>query len=275
MMSKSTQRAVPRRPQTVRARYLFHQRERQPRQGGVRFHAHPFWQVEIALSAGIEALSVGVSWRMAPGDVLIVPAHVPHGFVYSGTEGRWLSIKAAFDGRPNARAARLAVRQPALDSLRECMLALATEHGEMARHQRQALEHLLAALVTLEYPDAPPPTHSPLAAAVRAYVEREGGRAITVADVARHLGYSVSHVSARFRRESGEALKHFLDRRRAQAAARALEYSDLSIGEIAETLGFADVYTFSRFFKRLYGHSPRHYRQRLAARRHTPRKKHG
>jgi len=253
----------------VRCRLLYHERESQQRQRAVRYHAHPFWQIEVALTGGIEAQAGGTTWRMAAGDVLLIPAHVPHGFLYAGPDCRWVSVKAAVEGRPAARAARLSARRAALEGLCAALLAIARERGEPAAGEREALEGILAALVALEYPaHAAPEEKAPLAAEVRALLEREGGRALTVAEVARRLGYSVSHVSARFRREAGLALKSFLDRHRARMAARALEYSDLSIGEVAETLSFGDVFAFSRFFKRVMGRSPRLYRARRAVRRH-------
>jgi AraC-like DNA-binding protein len=46
-------------------------------------------------------------------------------------------------------------------------------------------------------------------------------------------------------------------------ARRYLESSEMRIGEIADRLGYRDIYFFSRQFKGFYGMSPVAYRQRL------------
>jgi AraC-like DNA-binding protein len=65
-------------------------------------------------------------------------------------------------------------------------------------------------------------------------------------------------------------LKTYLDLERAKVASRLLEYSDLNITEIAETLDFPDVFSFSRFFRRVVGMSPRPFRQSARARHREP-----
>ncbi|MET0366097.1 MAG: helix-turn-helix domain-containing protein, partial [Sphingobium sp.] len=45
-------------------------------------------------------------------------------------------------------------------------------------------------------------------------------------------------------------------------ARRSLLYSNLSVAEIAFSVGFADPAYFSRFFQRNMGVSPRQYRDR-------------
>jgi AraC-like DNA-binding protein len=66
-----------------------------------------------------------------------------------------------------------------------------------------------------------------------------------------------------FRTSEGTALKRYVDRERCRVAESLVMYSDLNVGEIAESLNFIDIYSFSRFFKRQTGKSPRDFRKTL------------
>lgn len=59
---------------------------------------------------------------------------------------------------------------------------------------------------------------------------------------------------------AGQTPTQILDQRAIVEAQRALLYSNLSISEIANTLGFEDSHYFSRYFRRNAGCSPRSFR---------------
>lgn len=247
-------------PAALRCRYLYHQGVTGKLQSRTRRHTHPFWQVEVALAEGIEAWAGGQRWTLDPDDVLIIPPHVPHGFRYR-PGSRWVSVKLAVEGRM-ANEARRVPPSPVRDALRAALLSLLPPIGTASAREREVLAGVLTALVACiaEETVSGRPVETGQVAEVRRYVERFGGKPVSVAEVAAHLGYSIGHASAEFRRRAGMGLKEFLDRERARCAAEALRYSDLRVGEIAEELGFPDLFAFSRFFKRTMGRSPRTYR---------------
>jgi AraC-like DNA-binding protein len=74
------------------------------------------------------------------------------------------------------------------------------------------------------------------------------------------MGYSADYFSTLFKKETGIQLKKFIDQEIYKTAIRMLKYSDDSIHEIAEKLGFSDQFTFSHFFKRVSGESPKQFR---------------
>jgi AraC family transcriptional activator of pobA len=254
-MAKSKTPAKP-----LQCRYLYHQGVTGRSQSRTVRHTHPFWQIEVALAEGIEARAGAQRWMLDAEDVLIIPAHVPHGFRYR--EGSsWLSVKLAVEGRV-ANEARLTAASPTRNALRAALLSLLPPIGAASAHQREMLSGVLAAMVASVFEEVPAgvPVEAGLVADVRRYIERFGGKPVTVGEVAANLGYSIGHASSEFRRHAGVGLKEFLDRERARRAAEALKYSDLRVGEIAEELGFPDLFAFSRFFRRLTGKSPRAYR---------------
>ena len=63
---------------------------------------------------------------------------------------------------------------------------------------------------------------------------------------------------------TSDTLLHYYRSRRLEAAKLLLAEGRLSVGEIAELLHYASVYTFSRAFKEAYGTSPARYRREQA-----------
>lgn len=82
----------------------------------------------------------------------------------------------------------------------------------------------------------------------------------TVSELAARLHVSVEHFSRLFRAATGRSPMDFLLERRMAHARHLLRESPLAIGEIADRLGYRDVYFFSRQFKEKTGRSPTAFR---------------
>ena len=72
---------------------------------------------------------------------------------------------------------------------------------------------------------------------------------------------SESQMRRLFREELGMSPVEFKNSKRMEAAYELLKYSHMTIGEISNSLGFDNGYSFSTFFKKLAGVSPREYRE--------------
>ncbi|MGE9292942.1 MAG: helix-turn-helix domain-containing protein [Puniceicoccales bacterium] len=83
-----------------------------------------------------------------------------------------------------------------------------------------------------------------------------------LADIAGRLGCGPEHAGRLFRKYRGVSPGEYVIQARIEAARALLDASSLSIGQIAETLGFCDIYALSRQFKAKTGLSPRAFRQR-------------
>lgn len=81
--------------------------------------------------------------------------------------------------------------------------------------------------------------------------------------LARQLNWSRSHFDREFSRQVGQPPKQFLLNCKMIEARRLLESTQLRVGEVAERLGYRDIYFFSRQFKAFYGVSPQQYRKSL------------
>lgn len=85
----------------------------------------------------------------------------------------------------------------------------------------------------------------------------------SIKDFARRVGISRSHFDREFTTQVGQPPRQFLINCKIIEARRYLESSSLRVGEIAEALGYKDIYFFSRQFKQLVGQSPANYRTGL------------
>ncbi|AJR06372.1 AraC family transcriptional regulator [Photobacterium gaetbulicola] len=77
----------------------------------------------------------------------------------------------------------------------------------------------------------------------------------TIDDVARQLSFSVRTLNRRLADE-GTTYRSVLEKYKLERSLQLLSQSDCSITEIAYQLGFSDISTFSRAFKRWTGYSP-------------------
>ena len=96
---------------------------------------------------------------------------------------------------------------------------------------------------------------------INKYVRANLGRAVTIANIAEELGYSVSHLRAVFRDRLGVSLGKYMRESRLSEAAQLLQSSGLNVSDIGERCGFESLYAFSRAFRKAYGIPPRTYRQ--------------
>ena len=86
---------------------------------------------------------------------------------------------------------------------------------------------------------------------------------IQLADIAASVHLSPSHFRALFKEATGKSPMEMLLVLRMERAKELLLHSELSVGQIAEEVGYADLHYFSRLFKKSEGMSPVQYAQSL------------
>ena len=92
------------------------------------------------------------------------------------------------------------------------------------------------------------------------YIESEYMTGITVGEVAARLGLDRSYFSNLFRQAEGKTPQQYLCEVRMGQAARQLMERGYTVTEAAASVGYADVFAFSRTFKRCFGVPPSQYR---------------
>lgn len=123
-------------------------------------------------------------------------------------------------------------------------------------------------LILAEYND-----HLPSTAQVRSKSEAEMqvdkairwltlqyARPLTINELANDIGYHRTHFSKLFKEHTGRTPSQFLLKIRMERAAVLLKQSEMTIQQIASSVGYSDALYFSRQFKQWYGVAPSAYR---------------
>lgn len=87
---------------------------------------------------------------------------------------------------------------------------------------------------------------------------------VPVREMARSLNVSESTLAKRFRKETGMSIGDYRQQLTMSRARQLLALGKLSVGEIAEELGYCDQFYFCRYFKERQGMTPSAYKQRYA-----------
>ena len=96
---------------------------------------------------------------------------------------------------------------------------------------------------------------------VRQYLDADCRRIPPLKELAAIAAMSESHLCHRFREFFGSSISEYVIRKRMSAAQRMLYDLDFRSGEIAEAVGYLDIYQFCKQFKKTFGVSPTQYRQ--------------
>jgi AraC-like DNA-binding protein len=81
--------------------------------------------------------------------------------------------------------------------------------------------------------------------------------------VAQQVGLNYENFRKRFALLTRESPARYQKRRRLEWACAAIYHGDSSLKEIADSLGFCDVFHFSKAFKQEIGFTPSDYRRRV------------
>jgi len=218
--------------------------------------------------------AAGRSQRVRSGDLLLIFPNIGHTYG-PGAGETWSEFYCVFDGpvfellqqvgllNPARPVCHLAPVEPWLQRLTG---ALATPPALTTRERVLELKRFLVVLseiLSLEADDGgEQPTAGWIARAcalLGAQLERE----IDIKGVAAEVGLPYETFRKRFQRAMGVSPGRYRAVRRIDAACALLQRHELTLYDIAATLGFSDEFYFSRRFKQVVGLSPRAFRRTL------------
>lgn len=101
----------------------------------------------------------------------------------------------------------------------------------------------------------------------REHMELHYSENISIETIAKHVGIERSYFSRKFKTAYGITPLKYLQNIRINAAKKLLETTDLSLSAIAPSVGYVDIFSFSKAFKKNTGISPVDYR--AATNRHV------
>lgn len=96
---------------------------------------------------------------------------------------------------------------------------------------------------------------------VKNYLDKYFNQAIVLDELASLAGVSRSHLCHQFRQHFDTSISHYVIRKRMATAQRLLFDVDIKLGAIAHQVGYADIYQFSKQFKKTFAVSPSQYRK--------------
>lgn len=93
------------------------------------------------------------------------------------------------------------------------------------------------------------------------YIKDNLSRDISLTDIAAHSELSQATINRLFREHLETSTMNFIHQKKIERAKHLLLVTDLPVSDIGPHIGINDVYYFSRFFKKMTGHSPTEFRR--------------
>ena len=252
----------------------------------IRPHRHADLVHILFISHGSVELELeGTSHQLQSASAIVVPAMAIHGFLFSpDVEGHIITLakpladhlhalmgesstlkKADFYSLPQAtQAERIATLVAQIDQ----------EYRQPAPGRNSLLEALIQALVVelsrLNTAGHPAKRYGPRQSDkgrqhiehYQALVEAHYREQPSIEQLAVQIGVSSAHLNLLCRQLAGRSALQLLHERLLLEAKRQLTYTNMTIGQVSDSLGFSEPAYFTRFFKRNTALSPREFRLR-------------
>lgn len=93
------------------------------------------------------------------------------------------------------------------------------------------------------------------------FISKNYAERISISEIARNIGIDRSYMYVIFKKIMKMSPQEFLINYRIERAANLLRNSDLTIGDIARSVGYEDSFQFSKIFRKIKGVSPTRFRQ--------------
>lgn len=93
------------------------------------------------------------------------------------------------------------------------------------------------------------------------YIEQNYSQPITIPQIAGFVGVSSIYLTKLFKLSTGKTLSEYLNYHRTQKSLDLLTHTEETISWISEAVGYSDVRSYIRFFKKFYYMTPSEYRK--------------
>lgn len=216
----------------------------------------------------------GARHAIGPRDLLVIPPRAAHAYGASVKHPwsiEWFHV--AGTGVPEilrrlgtSRRAPVLSLQPGVwdsDPFNEALSTLEAGFTDShILHAALTLGHLLGRIIIRQKGGgADPSSLTARLEKVAAFLREDPARSVSVPQMAAMAGLSLSHFAELFLKHIGHSPMDYLIRVRMGRACHLLDFTTLSVKEIAAKVGYSDPYYFSRVFKKITSSSPRAYRE--------------
>ncbi|MGL4344787.1 MAG: response regulator transcription factor [Cellulosilyticaceae bacterium] len=84
---------------------------------------------------------------------------------------------------------------------------------------------------------------------------------LSVAKIAEFFDFNTSYIGTLFKKVTNQSILQYITSFRLEASKHLLDSQKYKVSEIAEMVGYSDVFYYSKRFKKMYGYSPKEYTQ--------------
>lgn len=241
-------------------------------------HKHPYYEMHI-MEKGSLVLQIGqAQYRLQQGQFcLIAPDmdHVPRSDL-QGTVRYFVSFELMKTSAPlrdflKKHMSGKTVYIGSAATLLESVAKLRAEQNQKRSFRKESIELLLSELLvetarTLESP-SPNPESATLDQSrnmvIDTFLNNNFHLSAGEKLLAQELGVSCRQLDRILKRQYGRGFREKVREVRMEAAASLLKYSDKSVREISEQIGYSTTSNFITFFKASFGMTPLEYRKQF------------
>ena len=226
---------------------------------GFPLHLHKSFEAFFVEEGEVTVQIAERKFAVKAGECALIFPGQPHAYA---SEKRNLSALCIFseDYVPELSGGRHPVFPLSFDFLKELR-----EAREDVFRVRSLLYLLASHYVKGEKDESLSVQKGDLVCSVVQYIEEHFAEAITLADMAKALGYHYRYLSTVVNRCFGAGFSEVINRYRVDLACRYLRETDESVTEIASRVGYDSQRSFNRSFKAVVGKTPREYRREKGA----------
>lgn len=225
--------------------------------------------------AGLGWISVnGERFEVSPNQYFIIPKNTPHSYG-SDNQKPWSIYWIHFLGNHSEEFSRLTKNpktifpsnidriENRIELFEEMLQNLEMGFSkENIQYVNICLLHFLASFKFLEqYRQIRKRDMSDVIEKSIRYMKKRLSENLSLTHLHQNVNLSQSQYSLLFKKKTGKSPLDYLIQLRIQKACLLLDNTNLKVKEIADQVGYADAYYFSRIFTKIIGISPREYRK--------------